>query len=223
VSRIELNTPILGEAAGQAAALRRRMARQGTLVVNLLSSPGAGKTALLVATAQRLAAAFRLAALVGDIATDRDAQRLGPWMPAVQLTTGGACHLEVPLVESGLARLSEAVTDAVDFLFIENVGNLVCPASFDLGEHLRVVLLAVTEGDDKPQKYPKAFRTATACVISKIDLLPYVPFSPAAARADAWAIRPDLAFFEVSALTGAGLDDWCEFLIQTRRARIEAT
>jgi hydrogenase nickel incorporation protein HypB len=222
VTRIELNTPILGEADDQAAGLRRRMAKQGTLVVNLLSSPGAGKTALLEATAHRLAAEFRLAALVGDIATDRDAQRLRPWMPAVQLTTGGACHLEVPLVESGLARLGGAVTGALDFLFIENVGNLVCPASFDLGEHLRVVLLAVTEGDDKPQKYPKAFRTAAACVISKIDLLPHVPFSPAAARADARVIRPDLAFLEVSALTGAGLDDWCEYLIQTRRAWNEA-
>jgi len=223
VSRIELNTPILGEAADQAAGLRHRMARQGTLVVNLLSSPGAGKTALLVATAQRLAAEFRLAALVGDIATDRDAERLRPWMPAEQLTTGGACHLEVPLVESGLARLSGTVTDTVDFLFIENVGNLVCPASFDLGEHLRVVLLAVTEGDDKPQKYPKAFRTAAACVISKIDLLPHVPFSPAAAIADAQAIQSSLEFFQVSALSGSGIDDWCEFLIQTRRARVEAT
>jgi len=223
VSRIEINTPILGEAVDQAAGLRRRMAARGTLVVNLLSSPGAGKTALLEATARRIGGEFRLAALVGDIATDRDAERLRPWMPAVQLTTGGACHLEVPLVESGLARLSGAVSGALDFLFIENVGNLVCPASFDLGEHLRVVLLAVTEGDDKPQKYPKAFRTAAACVISKIDLLPHVPFSPAAARADARVIGPDLAFFEVSALSGAGLDVWCEFLVKARRARVEAT
>jgi hydrogenase nickel incorporation protein HypB len=223
VSRIELNTPILGEAACQAAALRRRMAASGTLVVNLLSSPGAGKTALLEATARRLSTEFRLAALVGDIATDRDAQRLRPWMPAVQLTTGGACHLEVSLVESGLARLGGTGAGPLDFLFIENVGNLVCPASFDLGEHLRVVLLAVTEGDDKPQKYPKAFRTAEACVVSKIDLLPHVPFSPGAARADARAIQPDLSFFEVSALTGAGIDAWCGFLIQTRRARNQAT
>ena len=222
MSRIEINTPILGEADAQAAGLRRRMARQGTLVVNLLSSPGAGKTALLEATARRLASELRLAALVGDIATDRDAERLRPWMPTAQLTTGGACHLELSLVESGIARLTEAVTTALDFLFIENVGNLVCPASFDLGEHLRVVLLAVTEGDDKPQKYPKAFRTAAACVFSKIDLLPHVPFSPAEARADASVIQPNLAFFEISALTGAGLDDWCEFLIQTRRARVEA-
>jgi hydrogenase nickel incorporation protein HypB len=194
------------------------MTEQGTLVVNLLSSPGAGKTALLEATARRLAPEFRLAALVGDIATDRDAQRLQPWMPAVQLTTGGACHLEIPLVESGLARLD--VTGRLDFLFIENVGNLVCPASFDLGEHVRVVLLAVTEGDDKPQKYPKAFRTARACVISKVDLLPHVPFSLSAARTDAQAIQPDLSFFEVSALTGAGIEAWCEFLVQCRRGAV---
>jgi hydrogenase nickel incorporation protein HypB len=218
VTRIEVNEPILSEVSRRANELRGRMAAQGTLVVNVLSSPGAGKTTLIAATARRLAPDYRLAALVGDIATDRDAQRLQPWMPAVQLTTGGACHLELSLVESGLARIADA--GPLDFLFVENVGNLVCPASFDLGEHARVVLLAVTEGDDKPQKYPKAFRTARACVLSKIDLLPHVPFSPAAARADAEAIQPELEFFEVSALTGAGIESWCEFLVKTRRAWI---
>jgi hydrogenase nickel incorporation protein HypB len=223
VSRIELNAPLLDQSARSAEALRDRLAAQGTLVVNLMSSPGSGKTALLEATARRLAPRHRLAALVGDIATDRDARRLLPWMPAVQLTTGGACHLEVPLVETGLARLAESGVGPPEFLFIENVGNLVCPASFDLGEHLRAVLLAVTEGDDKPQKYPKAFRTAGACVLSKVDLLPHVPFSPDAAREDARAIRPGLPFFEVSALTGAGVDAWCDFLVATRRTRIEVS
>ena len=220
MSRIELNAPLLEQSARSAEALRDRLAAQGTLVVNVMSSPGSGKTALLEATARRLAPRHRLAALVGDIATDRDARRLLPWMPAVQLTTGGACHLEVPLVENGLARLAESGIGPPEFLFIENVGNLVCPASFDLGEHLRAVLLAVTEGDDKPQKYPKAFRTAGACVLSKVDLLPHVPFSPDAAREDARAIRPGLPFFEVSALTGAGVDAWCDFLVATRRTRI---
>jgi hydrogenase nickel incorporation protein HypB len=195
------------------------MAEQGTLVVNLLSSPGAGKTALLEATAQHLPKSLRLAALVGDIATDRDAQRLRPWLPAAQLTTGGACHLEIPLVETGLERLG--LNEAPHILFIENVGNLVCPASFDLGEHLRVVLLAVTEGDDKPQKYPKAFRTAGACVFSKVDLLPHVPFSVAAARADAHAIQPGLLTFEISALRGTGIAQWCEFLVAARAAQIK--
>jgi hydrogenase nickel incorporation protein HypB len=186
-------------------------------VVNLMSSPGSGKTALLQATASRLAGRFRLAALVGDIATDRDARRLQPWLPVVQLTTGGTCHLESPLIESGLAELGGG---PFDFLFIENVGNLVCPASFDLGEHLRVVLLAVTEGDDKPQKYPKAFRTAQACVLTKMDLSPHVPFSADAARADAQAIQPDLTFFAVSALGGGGIDAWCEYLVEERSRMI---
>jgi hydrogenase nickel incorporation protein HypB len=220
MTRIPLNTPIAADAATRADELRRRMAERGTFVVNLLSSPGSGKTTLLQQTARHLGGRLRLATLVGDIATDRDAQRLRPWMPAVQLTTGGACHLEVPLVESGLARLDH--DGPLDILFIENVGNLVCPASFDLGEHLRVVLLAVTEGDDKPQKYPKAFRTSGACVLTKTDLLPYVPFSPAAARADADAIRPGLTVLEVSALHGHGMDDWCEFLIRNRDARLGA-
>jgi hydrogenase nickel incorporation protein HypB len=158
---------------------------------------------------------YRLAALVGDIATTRDADRLRPWMPVEQLTTGGACHLEIPLVEEGVGRLGGG---SLDFLFIENVGNLVCPASFDLGEHLRVVLLSVTEGDDKPQKYPKAFRTAQACIITKMDLLSHVPFSPTRARADARAIHPALEFFEIAAIAGTGLDPWCALLCQARQS-----
>lgn len=220
MTQVAVKSPILAEAARRAQALRDRMRSQGTLVVNLMSSPGSGKTSLLEATARILTPEFRLAALVGDIATDRDAQRLGRWMPARQLTTGGACHLEIELVERGLSVLDEQ--GPPDFLFIENVGNLVCPASFDLGEHLRVVLLAVTEGDDKPQKYPKAFRTASACVLTKTDLLEHVPFSLDAAQADARAIEPELRFFAVSALRGAGIPAWCEFLVETRRGRVAA-
>lgn len=218
MTQVAVNSAILAEAARRAQALRERMASQGTLVVNLMSSPGSGKTSLLEATARVLAPAYRLAALVGDIATDRDALRLARWMPARQLTTGGACHLEIELVERGLALLGDE--NAPDFLFLENVGNLVCPASFDLGEHLRVVLLSVTEGDDKPQKYPKAFRTAAACVLSKIDLLEHVPFSIPAAEADARAIQPDLHLFAVSALRGAGISAWCQFLVEARRSRV---
>lgn len=217
--RVELNTPVLAESDRRAAELRRRMAEKRTLVVNLLSSPGAGKTTLLEVTARRLAQEYRMAALVGDIATDRDAERLNRWMPAVQLTTGGACHLEISLVGSGLERLQDV--DNLDFLFIENVGNLVCPASFDLGEHLRIVLLAVTEGDDKPQKYPKAFRTADACVISKTDLLPHVPFCVEAAMADARAIRPDLVFHALSTLSGDGIERWCQYLVEARKLRVD--
>jgi hydrogenase nickel incorporation protein HypB len=134
-------------------------------------------------------------------------------MPAIQLTTGGACHLPRSLVQQGWERLD---TQPLDFLFIENVGNLVCPSSHDLGEHLRVVILATTEGDDKPAKYPKAFRTSQALVISKLDLLPYVPFSVDAATRDALAIRPDLDLFPLSALRDEGVDRWCDYLTRTR-------
>lgn len=200
----------------EAERFRQMMARRGTLVVNLLSSPGSGKTSLLEATAKLWDGTRRMGVLVGDIATDRDAQRLAPWMPVIQLTTGGACHLGLPLVQQGWERLE---SEALEFLFIENVGNLVCPSSHDLGEHLRVVMLATTEGDDKPAKYPKAFRTSAAMVISKTDLLPYVPFSLAAAEADARLIRPDLEVFPLSALHGAGLTEWTEFLLRQRRLR----
>ena len=196
-----------------AESFRQSMRDRGTLVVNLMSSPGAGKTSLLVATAELLKSGRRMAVLVGDIATDRDAERLAPWMPAVQLTTGGACHLDHRLVERGYRALAD---QPLDFLFIENIGNLVCPSSHDLGEHLRVVLLSTTEGDDKPAKYPKAFRTSQALVISKLDLLAHVPFQVEAAIDDARSIQPDLVTFALSALNGTGLDAWCEYLDQQR-------
>jgi len=192
-----------------ASELRRNFSAEGTLVVNMLSSPGSGKTSLLEATARHWNGRFRMAVLVGDLATDRDAQRLAPFVPVVQLTTGGACHLELPLIERGLEVWGE---QRFDFLFIENVGNLVCPSSHDLGEHVRVILLSVTEGDDKPGKYPKAFRTSQALVISKTDLLPYVPFSVAAAVLDAKRIQPELRALPVCALNGSGIGDWCAFL-----------
>jgi hydrogenase nickel incorporation protein HypB len=201
-------------AQGAAESFRQRMTERGTLVVNVLSSPGSGKTSLLATTADELRDRFRAAVLVGDIATDRDAHRLSEHVPAVQLTTGGACHLEFPLIEQGWQALGEP---AVEFLFLENIGNLVCPASHDLGEHLRVLLLSTTEGDDKPAKYPKAFRTSHAMVVSKIDLLPYVPFEIAKAVDDACSIRPDLAVFPVSTRPPTGLTPWCEYLVDQRR------
>jgi hydrogenase nickel incorporation protein HypB len=152
--------------------------------------------------------------LVGDIATERDADRLRPLLPVHQLTTGGACHLDVSLVQRGLAQLPETTFDV---LFIENVGNLVCPASHDLGEHLRVVLLSVPEGDDKPGKYPKMFRTSHALLITKTDLLPYVPFSPAAAIADARLVQPELQALQVSSLQGTGIEAWSQFLLAARQ------
>lgn len=196
-----------------AAEARERFTRQGTLVVNLLSSPGSGKTSLLQATARHWQGRRSMAVLVGDIATDRDAQRLTPLVPAVQLTTGGACHLDLALVQRGWEAL--AIPD-VEFLFIENVGNLVCPSSHDLGEHLRVIVLSVPEGDDKPAKYPKAFRTSQALVINKTDLLPYVPFSIDQAIEDARRIQPHLDVFATSALHDTGIEAWCEYLEKAR-------
>lgn len=199
------------EAADRFRACRRS---QGTLVVQLLSSPGAGKTSLIEAMARQLRGTLRVGVLVGDIATDRDAQRLAQAAPAVQLTTGGACHLELPLVEKGLAKLGD---DPFELLILEDVGNLVCPASHDLGQHLRVVLLSTPEGDDKPAKYPKAFRTSDALVLTKVDLLPHVPFSLESAIADARSVQPKLDVFPLSVKTGAGLDEWCEYLVSHRQ------
>ena len=203
----------------RAVELREEWTRRGVLVVNLLSSPGAGKTSLLEATAKHWCGRYAMQVLVGDLATDRDARRLAPWAPVVQLTTGGACHLEAPLVERGWRELP---SENCQFLFIENVGNLVCPASHDLGEHLRVLLLSTTEGDDKPAKYPKAFRTSQLLVISKTDLLPHVPFSVEAACADARAIQPELECVAVCARSGSGVADWCAALERRRAALLAA-
>ena len=186
--------------------------------MNLVSSPGAGKTSLLEATARCWAGKHRLAVLVGDLATDRDAQRLAPLVEVVQMTTGGACHLELPLVERAFHRLA---ADELDFLFIENVGNLVCPASHDLGEHLRIVLLSTTEGDDKPGKYPKAFRTSHVLVITKLDLLPHVPFSVERAADDARRVQSALRVFALSALTGENVAAWCDFLADQRSSLLD--
>ena len=217
---ITVNQDVQAEKKRRAAVLRNSFSQRGTFVINLVSSPGAGKTSLLEATAKYWQGKHKVAVLVGDLATERDAERLRPYVPVEQLTTGGACHLELALVERGLQRLPEV---DFEFLFIENVGNLVCPASHDLAEHLRVVLMSTTEGDDKPGKYPKMYRTSGALVINKSDLLPYVPFSIDAAIADARLIQPDLAAFTVCSLTGEGIESWCQYLEEARERMIEST
>lgn len=213
---ITVNMDLLATRKQQAAAQREAFSAAGTYVINLVSSPGAGKTSLLQAVARHWKGRYSMAVLVGDLATDRDAERLRPFVPVEQLTTGGACHLELSLVQQGLSRLPQ---QSWEFLFIENIGNLVCPASHDLAEHLRVVVLSTTEGDDKPGKYPKMFRTSDALVISKSDLLPYVPFSVPAATDDAMRIQPHLPVFLTCALTGNGVEDFCRFLEASRVAR----
>jgi hydrogenase nickel incorporation protein HypB len=214
-----VNKDLLAEKKRRAIEQRAEFTQQGTFVVNLVSSPGAGKTSLLQATSRHWHDRFRIGVLVGDLATDRDADRLRPYVPVEQLTTGGACHLELSLVQQGLSRLPR---QAYDFLFIENIGNLVCPASHDLGEHLRVVVLSTTEGDDKPGKYPKMFRTSQAMIISKSDLLPYVPFSVESATSDARLIQPNIATILTSATHNEGFAHWCRFLEEARAAMLAA-
>ncbi|MCO6457723.1 MAG: hydrogenase nickel incorporation protein HypB [Pirellulaceae bacterium] len=210
---IQVQQDLREQRRADAARFREELQRQGTFIVRLLSSPGSGKTTLLQKTAERLRPRFAIGVLVGDVATERDAERLAPYAPAAQITTGGACHLELPLVRRALPQVAAS---RLDFLFIEDVGNLICPASHDLGEHLRVILLSTTEGDDKPGKYPKAFRTSQVTVISKLDLLPHVPFSVQRAETDARQVQASMIFFPLSATTGEGLDAWCDFLVQQR-------
>lgn len=206
MNRVPLEKRVLSENDRIAAGLRARFEQHGILCLNLLSSPGSGKTSLLERTLQSFPSSRRVAVLTGDIQTDNDAQRLMRFgFPARQITTGGTCHLEAHMVERALNEWDLA---GLDLLLIENVGNLVCPASYDLGEAAKVVLMSVTEGDDKPLKYPAMFFRAELLVINKLDLLPYVPFNLDRAKENARRIHPEIEIQEVSCLTGQGLDQW---------------
>jgi hydrogenase nickel incorporation protein HypB len=189
---------------------------RGVLVLNILSSPGSGKTTLIGETIRRLGKRLKTAVVAGDLATDNDARRLrDSGAPVVQVNTGTVCHLDAEM----LARaLKQVPTTELDLLIIENVGNLVCPASYDLGEDLRVVLLSVTEGEDKPLKYPPIFHAANAVIVSKIDLDKACDFNRETATTNIRHIAHHARMFEVSAKTGAGLDEWCDFLIQQHEA-----
>lgn len=202
---------LLGTNKRIAADIRAELRSRGILCVNLLSSPGSGKTSLLEALADRLKARYRMAVIEGDIETERDAERVrARGVPAWQITTGGACHLEAKMV----GRILPEVPAAIDFLFIENVGNLVCPAGYDLGESLRCVLLSAPEGDDKPAKYPAAFHSADVLILTKADLIPHLPFDPAKAAREALAINSRLRVFRVSALRGEGMDELAAFFVE---------
>ena len=202
---IEVRQNVLKQNDLLARRLRERFREAGVFVVSLVSSPGAGKTALLENVLTRLRPVRRVAALVGDLATENDAARLARSLaPVRQITTGTVCHLDASMVERSLEGFG---LEDLDVLFIENVGNLVCPASYDLGESLRLVLLSVTEGEDKPLKYPTIFNTADVAVITKMDIAAAVEFDLDAARANIQSVRPGMKVFEVSAKTGEGLDD----------------
>ena len=205
---------LLGSNAKVAAEVREALRRRGILGVNLMSSPGAGKTTLLEKIAERLGPHSRMAVIEGDIETERDAERIrAKGIPAWQITTGGACHLEAKMI----GRVFPEIPADLDYLFIENVGNLVCPAAYDLGESLRCVLLSVPEGDDKPKKYPQAFLSAQCLLITKSDLLPILPFDLEQVKQEALDLNPRLKIFVLSALTGDGLDAFLEYLAAVRR------
>jgi hydrogenase nickel incorporation protein HypB len=204
--RVPLERKVLNENDRIAATLRERFKRNGTFCLNLISSPGSGKTTLLERTLAGYDPARRVAILTGDLQTDNDAQRLARYgFPVRQITTGGACHLDARMVERHLA---EWTIDDLEILFLENVGNLVCPTSYDLGEDARAVLLSVTEGEDKPLKYPATFHHADLLVITKTDLLPYVPFQLEAARENARRVQPGIEILELSCTNGEGMDGW---------------
>jgi hydrogenase nickel incorporation protein HypB len=208
---IEVRKNVLKRNDELARALRARFKQTGPFVVSLVSSPGSGKTAFLEKTLTLLRqGGSKPAALVGDLATDNDADRLArSGAPVRQITTGTMCHLEASMIDSALGGWDLA---GLDYLFIENVGNLVCPASYDLGESLRLVLLSVTEGEDKPLKYPTIFNSADLAVVTKIDLAEAVEFDWEAAQANIHAVRPGMPVVRVSSKKGTGMDEWLDLL-----------
>ena len=213
---VEVNRSLLEANQRQAGFNRSHIETMGAVAINLISSPGSGKTTLLEKTIEALKDTVRIGVIEGDIETERDADRIrAKGVPAVQLTTGGACHLDAPMVHGGLHVLEHfAKGGGYDLIFIENVGNLVCPATFDLGEHQRVILLSVPEGSDKPAKYPATFRGADLLLITKTDLLPYFDFSMDEAIKESLTLKPGLSILPVAATTGEGLAAWIEYLRQ---------
>jgi hydrogenase nickel incorporation protein HypB len=194
-----------------AERIREDMREKNILVLNLVSSPGSGKTSLLEETIKRLKSKINIAVLEGDLETERDAERIRQQgVQALQIVTQGICHLEAQMIQQALPSIN---FDGIDILFIENVGNLVCPASYDLGEDIRVTLVSCTEGDDKPKKYPSMFLTTDIMVVTKTDLLPYVPFSVDAVIKDAKEVNDKIDIFLLSSYKGDGMDEWCDWLL----------
>jgi hydrogenase nickel incorporation protein HypB len=208
--QVPVEQKVLSENNRVAAGLREDLAVSGTLSLNFIGSPGAGKTAFLERTLEMLPPGTRCAVLTGDLQTENDAIRLGRYgYPVRQITTVGACHLDARMVEKHLVGWDP---EGLDLLLIENVGNLVCPTSYDLGEDAKVVVLSVAEGEDKPLKYPGIFRKAELMILNKVDLLPYVPFRPELARQYARQINPEIEIIETSSITGAGFSQWLNWL-----------
>src|ERR1039457_2223064 len=214
MERVPLEKKVLSENDRIAAALRARFLEHGILALNFISSPGSGKTSLLEKTLESFSQSERVVVLTGDIQTDNDARRLArSGFPVKQITTGGTCHLDARMIERGLEgwRLED-----IDLLLIENVGNLVCPASYDLGEAAKIVVLSVTEGEDKPLKYPSIFFKSALLILNKIDLLPYVPFDIAAAEENARSVHRNMDIVRVSCQTREGMTEWLAWLEHKR-------
>ena len=211
VRTIDVRERVMAKNDELAADVRRRLAEHGVPAFNLVSSPGSGKTTLLEQTLERLGDRMRIAIVTGDVQTQNDADRLARRTDQLvqAVVTGGACHLDARQILTALEAVDLANTDLV---FIENVGNLVCPASWDLGETAKIVIFSVTEGEDKPVKYPKMFKQASVAVLSKIDLLPHLSFDADRAVDYARQVNPDLRFVFVSSLTGEGMDEWCDLV-----------
>jgi len=216
MDRVPLERKVLSENDRIAAELRGRFQEHGILCLNLISSPGSGKTSLLERTLEVLPRQDHVAVLTGDIQTENDANRLKRFgFPVKQITTGGTCHLDARMIERNLADWN---LEDLDLLLIENVGNLVCPASYDLGEAAKIVVLSVTEGEDKPLKYPSIFFKSDLLVLNKVDLLPYVPFDMNAAAENARKVHPGMEIVKVCCLRGEGLQEWMTWLEQRRKA-----
>jgi len=218
---VDINRSLFAANDAMARSNREHFDDENIVVLNLISSPGSGKTTLLEHTIDRIGDEIRIGVIEGDIETERDAERIrAKGVPAIQLTTGGACHLDASMIHRGFHQLQkEPGGDAIDLLVIENVGNLVCPATFDLGEHKRVVLVSVPEGPDKPAKYPKAFTSSQLFLITKTDLLPYFDFEVAEASKEALSLNPALQVMDFSSTTGEGFDAWLDYLRELVRQK----
>jgi len=213
---IPVEKKVLNENQRIALELRRRFQENNVFCVNFISSPGSGKTTLLEKTLAGFAPDEKIAVLTGDLQTENDAKRLARYgFPVQQIVTGGVCHLDGKMIERALEPWP---LENLDVLFIENVGNLVCPASYDLGEEAKIVLLSVTEGEDKPLKYPSIFHKSSLLILTKVDLLPYVPFDIEAAEANARQVNPNIEILRVSCATGEGMERWRHWIANRRSA-----
>lgn len=211
MAEIEVMKNILGENDRIAAENQAMFAAKGVYVLNLMGSPGAGKTSVLEKTMERLKDRVRMAVIEGDLFTSKDADRIERHgVPVIQINTAGGCHLDAPMVQKVAAKLD---LDNLDLLIVENVGNLVCPAEFAVGEDEKAVVLSITEGDDKPLKYPLIFKESAIALLNKVDILPYCNFDMDSAKDDITTLHPGMEIIEVACTTGQGIEEWCEWLL----------